>query len=283
MVTRTNRSLVGKYWIMKDITSLLTEQARKQGINPAEFLKFAKQSGVNIHTPANLWLDKFITIDKQMLTLKDKIRQIADTNINVLIVGETGTGKEIIANALHGNRPGEFLGVNCTAIQESLLEAELFGATKGSYTGCSADRIGNFEFCQNGTIFLDEIGDMPKVLQSKLLRVIENREIRRLGSNNNIKINCRFVAATNYLDLSKDNSRFRPDLYWRLNGIQLHTKPIRERRYDIPAIARFYDKEKILPDTLFQTWVEEADLFPFFGNARELKNLVESQVILNKI
>ncbi|MCX7926277.1 MAG: sigma-54 dependent transcriptional regulator, partial [Fimbriimonadales bacterium] len=181
---------------------------------------------------------------KQVL---ETVERVADTRTTVLITGESGTGKELIARMLHershrASKP--FVAVSCAAIPETLLEVELFGAVKGAYTGADADRIGKFEAADGGTLFLDEIGDIPPLIQVKLLRVLQEREIERLGSNTPIPIDVRLVAATNRnLQEAFDAGTFRSALFYRLQVVHIHLPPLRERREDIPLLANHFLKK----------------------------------------
>lgn len=207
--------------------------------------------------------------------------RITDRDISVLVSGESGTGKELIARALHYNSPRrdkEFVAINCAAIPAHLLESELFGYVRGAFTGAAQDKKGLFETAEGGTLFLDEIGDMPIEMQSKLLRALESREIRRVGSHRLIPINVRLVSASNkpLLGLAK-KKQFREDLYYRLNAVELHLPPLRERREDIPLLAEFLLKElspehpkKLSPRTLSLLMA-----YDWPGNIRELKNELE--------
>jgi formate hydrogenlyase transcriptional activator len=221
----------------------------------------------------------------------DQVEQVAPTNSTVLIEGETGTGKELIAHAIHNasQRYGRaFIKLNCAAIPLDLLESELFGHEKGAFTGAIAQKIGRFEMADKGTLFLDEVGDIPPALQPKLLRVLQEQEFERLGSGRTHKVDVRLIAATNR-DLVKMVARgqFRNDLYYRLNVFPLFLPALRERREDIPAlVTHFVDIfsrrmgkqiESIHPETMaaFQ-W------YSWPGNVRELQNLVERAVILSR-
>ncbi len=221
----------------------------------------------------------------------DQVEQVAPTDSTVLIEGETGTGKELIAHAIHNasQRCGRaFIKLNCAAIPLDLLESELFGHEKGAFTGAIAQKIGRFEMADKGTLFLDEVGDIPSALQPKLLRVLQEQEFERLGSGRTHKVDVRLVAATNR-DLMKMVARgqFRSDLYYRLNVFPILLPALRERREDIPALVTHFVKlfsrrmgkqvDSVPPETMaaFQWY-----LWP--GNIRELQNLVERAVILSR-
>jgi len=221
----------------------------------------------------------------------DQVEQVAPTDSTVLIEGETGTGKELIAHAIHNasQRCGRtFIKLNCAAIPLDLLESELFGHEKGAFTGAIAQKIGRFEMADKGTLFLDEVGDIPPALQPKLLRVLQEQQFERLGSGRTHQVDVRLVAATNR-DLVKMVARgqFRSDLYYRLNVFPVSLPALRERREDIPALVNHFVKlfgrrmgkqvDSIPPETMaaFQ-W------YSWPGNIRELQNLVERAVILSR-
>lgn len=217
------------------------------------------------------------------------IQIVAPTNSTALILGETGTGKELVARAIHehsGRKNGSFVKVNCAAIPASLLESELFGHEKGSFTGAVAQRIGRFELAHQGTLFLDEIGEMPLELQPKLLRAIQDQEFERLGSTRTIRTDVRFVAATNRdLKAMVDKNEFRADLYYRLHVFPLHVPPLRERREDIPLLIRYFVQKHAHRmgrniDTIPASGLEALTRYDWPGNIRELQNVIERSVIL---
>lgn len=233
----------------------------------------------------NIGLDKIFGQSQKINNLKNKVKMIASATSTVLINGESGTGKELFARALHeeserANAP--FVAINCGAIPENLLESELFGYVKGAFTGADPKgKIGKFELADNGTLFLDEIGDMPLYIQVKLLRVLEQREIIRLGSNKPIKVNVRVIAATNKnLEEMIKEKTFREDLYYRLNVIPLNIPSLREREEDIRLIAtnfinkfsKLFDKKVVKIEEEFWNYIESYD-WP--GNVRELQNTIE--------
>ena len=218
------------------------------------------------------------------------MKKVSSSPATVLIIGESGTGKELIARAIHYNSPRSvkpFIALNCAAIPENLFESELFGYEPGAFTGASARKIGLFEAANNGTLFLDEIGDMPLMMQSKLLRVLQDREIRRLGGKDAIKINIRIITATNK-DLVKELAKggFREDLYYRLKVVTIQLPPLRERKEDIPALVEFF---RIKYNNEFGkriTGVDQPSLkalveYSWPGNIRQLESVIERAVILS--
>ena len=209
----------------------------------------------------------------------------------MLITGESGTGKELVAEALHRasvRNPHPLVKVSCAALPETLLETELFGHEKGSFTGAMAMRKGRFETANLGTIFLDEIGEMTLATQTKLLRILQEREFERIGSNTPIKIDIRVITATNReLAAEVEAGRFREDLYYRLNVIHIHMPPLRERRDDIPALVEhFLVKYRHAPGAIPTTISEEALAqlvdHDWPGNVRELENAIERAVVLSR-
>jgi formate hydrogenlyase transcriptional activator len=217
------------------------------------------------------------------------IQTVAPTDATVLITGETGTGKELVARAIHelsGRSKGSFVKVNCAAIPASLLESELFGHEKGSFTGAVAQKIGRFELAHGGTLFLDEIGEMPLELQPKLLRAIQDQEFERVGGNRTIRTDARLVAATNRnLKAMVEDNKFRADLYYRLHVFPLDVPPLRHRREDIPLLTRYFVQKHAQRmgrdiDTI-PTFVMDALMnYEWPGNIRELQNVLERSVIL---
>lgn len=226
-----------------------------------------------------------------MQRIFERMQRIIKTDSTVLILGESGTGKELVARALHhnGRRSGRpFIAVNCGAIPETLLESELFGYTKGAFTGAVRDKIGKFEAANHGTIFLDEIGTMPMHLQSKLLRVLQEQEVERVGATKPIKLDVRVISATN-ADLEEQvrQGSFREDLYYRLNVIPLPLPPLRERREDLlPLVSHFLDKFCHLMNrpvmTLSKPALDALERYRWPGNVRELENVVERMVALTE-
>lgn len=233
-------------------------------------------------------LDSIISVSKSMESLKELTKRAAKTNSNVLILGESGTGKELFAHAIHNNSrriDAPFIKVNCGAIPYELLESELFGYEEGSFTGArKGGKIGKFKAADGGTIFLDEIGDLPMNMQVKLLRVLQDKEIERIGSNFSEKIDVRVIAATNK-DLEKmvSEGMFRLDLYYRLNVVSIKIPPLRERKEDIPILSRhLVDKisrgENIRVDKISDNTLEYLKNYDWPGNVRELENILERAI-----
>ncbi|WP_310596762.1 sigma 54-interacting transcriptional regulator [Aeromonas aquatica] len=226
-----------------------------------------------------------------MQSVLEKVRLVAQSDCSVLILGETGTGKELIAQAIHrlsARREQEMVKVNCAAIPTGLIESDLFGHEKGAFTGALTQRIGRFERAHKGTLFLDEVGDMPLDLQPKLLRVLQEHELERVGNSNPIAIDVRLVAATNCDLLSMvKNKRFRSDLYYRLNVFPIELPPLRERREDIPLLVNFFIKKiarrmrrniTSIPADAMKMLVS----LPWYGNIRELENIIERAVVMTR-
>ena len=233
-------------------------------------------------------LDSIIGCSNATKTLKEDIKKIATTNSTVLITGESGTGKELVARSLHSQgdrRDKPFVVINCSAIPDTLLESELFGYVKGAFTGANQNgRIGKFELANSGVIFLDEIGDMPLYLQAKILRVIQEKKIERIGSNKSIDLDIKIIAATN-VDLEKKitEQKFRRDLYYRLNVIPIKLLPLRERKEDIiPIVNNLIKKYNILSSKYVHSFDENVKTallnYDWPGNVRELENVIELMI-----
>lgn len=224
-----------------------------------------------------------------MRALVDKIKKVGATPARVLITGENGTGKELVARALHKHSPRArktFIEVNCAAIPGELIESELFGHMKGSFTGATADRAGKFEQANGGTLFLDEIGDMSLAAQAKVLRVLQDNVITRIGGARSISVDVRVIAATNKnVEAEIAAGRFREDLYYRLNVVPIHVPSLREHREDIPALVSYFiavltEREGIVPRRMAESAMEKLKSFDWPGNVRELRNTVERLLIL---
>jgi len=224
-----------------------------------------------------------------MVEALEIMKKVSSSHITVLILGESGTGKELAARAIHYNssrRVKPFIAVNCAAIPENLIESELFGYEPGAFTGATSRNIGLFEASHSGTIFLDEIGDLPALTQSKILRVLQDKEIRRLGSRENIKIDVRIIAATNK-DLEKEiqQKNFREDLYYRLKVITINLPPLRERKDDMPALVSFFIKKYNQEFGKRVKGIEENALkalrdYHWPGNIRQLESVIERAVLM---
>ncbi|MBP6405490.1 MAG: sigma-54 dependent transcriptional regulator [Proteobacteria bacterium] len=239
---------------------------------------------------ADAALQRLVGESDAMREVKSRIAKVARSMAPVLVRGESGTGKELAARALHAcshRADGPFVAVNCSAIPENLLEAEFFGARKGSYTGATQDRDGYFQAARGGTLFLDEIGDLPLPMQSKLLRAIQERQVRPLGSTQEDMVDVRVVSAT-HKDLAADvqAGRFRQDLYYRLNVIEILVPPLRERRDDLPRLcdallARIAHESGMPVPTLSPAVLAQLCAHPLPGNVRELENLLHRAVALS--
>jgi DNA-binding NtrC family response regulator len=234
--------------------------------------------------------DSILGESQAIKTVYDRIEKALSTNITVIISGETGTGKELVAKAIHYNskrKDKSFVTVNVSAIPSDLIESELFGHEKGSFTGAAYRRIGRFEEADGGTLFLDEIGEMELSLQAKLLRVLQEKEIVRIGSNKPVRTDCRIVVATNKnLKEEVKKGNFREDLYYRLLGLPIELPPLRERENDILILARYFigkfcEENNILSKKLSVQGQKKLMNYPFPGNVRELKSVIELAVTLS--
>ncbi len=233
---------------------------------------------------------QIITQDPVTLRLLDTMKQIAPSDCSVIITGESGTGKELAARFIHANSQRSskpFVAINCGALQEELLANELFGHEKGAYTGANSTHQGLIETAESGTLFLDEIAEMSLNMQIKLLRVLQENEVQRLGGTQTYAINVRFLAATNRdLELEIAEGRFRQDLYYRLNVIQIHLPPLSERINDIPLLAYHFLKKHCLNmnkeiDDFIPEVIDILSQYGFPGNIRELENLIERAIVLS--
>jgi DNA-binding NtrC family response regulator len=233
--------------------------------------------------------DSIIGQSPAMQEVFKMVGRISNSDAAVMITGESGSGKELVARAIHqysARHERPFLAINCAAIPENLLESELFGHEKGSFTGASAQRIGRFEQCDGGTLFLDEIGDMPLSIQSKLLRVLQDGTFSRVGGNQTITTDVRIVAATNRnLEAEVAGKKFREDLFYRLNVVRLHLPPLRNRREDVRLLAEYFLKriaaQRLKPQLqLSQEAVEVLESHPWPGNVRELENTIHRAAVL---
>jgi len=220
-----------------------------------------------------------------------RVKEVAGTDSSVLITGETGTGKELIARAIHQlskRKHRALIKVNCPALPAGLIESELFGHEKGSFTGAISKKLGRFELADGGTIFLDEIGDLPQEVQAKLLRVLQEHEFERIGSTQTIKVNVRVIAATNRnLEQAARQNSFRADLYYRLNVFPIHLPPIRDRKEDIPLLTRFFVNKHMIRmgkriEEIDRETMSRLHAYSWPGNIRELENVIERAVILCK-
>jgi two-component system response regulator PilR (NtrC family) len=264
--------------LKKIIRNALTRRGEKQG--DALFRKEVEDA---------VCFGNMIGNSREMLKVYGTIKKVADTPANILILGESGTGKELVARAIHENSSRSempFLVINCGGIPENLLESELFGYSKGAFTGAYSDKAGLFEVAQAGTVFLDEISELPPPLQVKLLRVVQEKTFRRIGGSDDIRVDVRIISATNRnLADSVKSGSFREDLYYRLNVIPIHLPPLRERREDIPILTKHfiekYSREFSKEIKTISAYALELLMqYPFPGNVRELENIIERSIAL---
>jgi len=235
--------------------------------------------------------DNIIGTSQVMQRVFSRMEKVTGTDSTILILGASGTGKELVARAIHYNGPRKnkpFIAINCGAIPSELLESELFGHVKGAFTSAYAEKAGKFEVAHGGTLFLDEIGNMPQQLQVKLLRVLQEHELERVGSSQKIQINIRLISATNVnLQEQVKSGQFREDLYYRLNVIPIHLPPLKERRGDIPQLARFFG-EKICKEmnrpqiSIGADAIKAMEAYDWPGNVREMENIIERTIALTE-
>ena len=273
---------IEKDFAIEDLKKIIRDALTKKGVKRDDSLflkKVGEASGFG----------KMIGNSREMVKLYATIKKVADTPANVLILGESGTGKELVARAIHENssrRQMPFMVINCGGIPENLLESELFGYIKGSFTGAYTDKAGLFEVARGGSVFLDEIGELPPLLQVKLLRVVQEKTFRRIGDSEDIRVDVRIISATNKnLADNVKSGLFREDLYYRLNVIPFHLPPLRERKEDIPVLTKHFI-EKYSREfgkeirTISAYALELLMQYPFPGNIRELENIIERSIAL---
>ena len=266
------------------------EKWRERVERAVEYRRFQSLTSLASAVSEDSWRRFLVGHSRKMQQVCEIIRLVANRRCTVLISGETGTGKEMAARAIHAASERAHMplvALNCSAIPESLLESELFGHVKGAFTGAVGNRIGRFEQAHRGTLFLDEVGDLPLEFQAKLLRVLQEREFQRLGSSETVKMDVRVIAATN-VDLVERlrTGKFREDLYYRLNVVPINMPPLRERRSDVPLLAHHFIQKvcrqetlplrRIAPETL-----RRLALFEWPGNVRQLENAVEMAVVMS--
>ncbi len=279
----------------QEITALKkSEKKLRKALEEVKDLKNRLQAE-NIYLQAEIKIvhnfEEIITGSKVFKEVLGKVEQVAATNATVLILGETGTGKELLVRAVHNlseRRERPLVKVNCAALPANLIESELFGHERGAFTGALSRKIGRFELANDGTIFLDEIGDLPLELQAKLLRVLQEGEFERLGSSSTIKVDVRIIAATNReLKKAVESGHFREDLYYRLNVFPIICLPLRERKEDIPLLVKHFSEkfgakvgrqiESINPNVM-----DALIAYDWPGNVRELENIIERAVIISR-
>lgn len=273
---------IEKGFNIEDIKTIVSSALDRKGVKTEDAL-FIKEVADTVS------FGNMIGKSKGMLKVYSLIKKVAETPTNVLILGESGTGKELVARAIHENSPRKnmpFEVINCGGVPESLLESELFGYVKGAFTGAYGDKSGLFEIARGGTIFLDEIGDLPPLLQVKLLRVVQEKTFRRVGGTEEKKVDVRVISATNKnLEEKVKDGSFREDLYFRLNVIPVRLPPLRERKEDIPVLTKHFiakcSKEFNKEIRTISSYAMELLMkYPFPGNVRELENIIERSVAL---
>ncbi len=273
---------IEKDFAIEDLKKIIRDALTKKGVKRDDSLFLKKVEAAS-------GFGKMIGNSREMVKLYATIKKVADTPANVLILGESGTGKELVARAIHENssrRQMPLVVINCGGIPENLLESELFGYIKGSFTGAYTDKAGLFEVARGGSVFLDEIGELPPLLQVKLLRVVQEKTFRRIGDSEDIHVDVRIISATNKnLADNVKSGLFREDLYYRLNVIPLHLPPLRERKEDIPVLTKHFI-EKYSREfgkeirTISAYALELLMQYPFPGNIRELENIIERSIAL---
>ncbi len=266
------------------------EYFRAQVNRAAERAALQKQNqALQEQVLSQVGFEGIIAASQSMQKVVQTARQVAQSDIPILVMGESGTGKELVARAIHNNskrRKQRLVALNCAGLSESILEDELFGHVRGAFTGAQTEREGRFEHADDGTLFMDEIGDMPQAMQAKLLRVLENGEVVRLGSNEPIRVDVRLISATNRnLDEMVAEKKFREDLFFRIKGATILIAPLRERREDIPILIHYFMK---LASERYNKEIsgikpEAQQLlmsYPWPGNVRQLKNVIENMIVM---
>ena len=305
ILTFSLASLVGSYLLVRWIIGPLERfvaKARKNPAIPSDLFEnqpdpaasdlhhyeriLEKITDMIDNTEASRLFPEILGQSLVMRGLMSRILKVAPSDATVLITGESGTGKELVAKAVveHSPRADKpFVKVNCAAIPEGLLESELFGHEKGAFTGAVSARAGKFETADKGTVFLDEIGDMPPSLQAKLLRVLQEKEIQRLGSGKTLHVDLRIIAATNKdLETLVADGRFREDLYFRINVFRLDVPPLRARKEDIPILAACFADRGPTPKKMAPDALETLKSYPWPGNVRELRNIIERACLTSR-
>ncbi len=271
-----------KNFDIEDLKGIIRDALKKKGVKKkeAQFMKSVEDA---------VSFGNLIGKSREMLEVYSLIKKVAGTTANVLITGESGTGKELVARAIHDNSPRKnmpLVVINCGGIPEALLESELFGHVKGSFTGAYSDKAGLFENAGGGTIFLDEIAELPLVLQVKLLRVLQEKTFRRVGGQKDIKVDVRIISATNQnLKQKVEDGSFREDLYYRLNVVLINLPPLRDRKEDIPVLTEYfiekYSKKFGKEIKKISSYAMELLMeYKFPGNVRELENIIERSAAL---
>jgi len=271
--------------VIKNISAVDGKVSKKDEISRFSII-FEQVSEILSKVDSKELFPKIVGQSRAMRGVFNQIVKVAPTDSTVLILGETGTGKELVTNSIHDHsrRKGKpFVAINCSAIPDGLLENELFGHEKGAYTGANERKLGKFEIAGGGTIFMDEIGDMPLETQAKILRVLEEGYIERIGGMRPIKVDVRVIAATNK-DLSEmvDAGKFRPDLYYRLNVFSINLPPLRERREDIPILVENFIKTHKKNLSVSSKSMQLLTAYDWPGNVRELHNVLEAASVLAK-
>lgn len=272
------------------VNSAILRNNKDEKIGAVEtFLDISEIKNLSEHLDERFKYENIVGKNKEIKRIITVLESVAQTDSSVLITGESGTGKELAARAIHLNshrRTGPFTAVNCSAFAESLIESELFGHEKGAFTGAVKTKVGRFELANGGTLFLDELGDLSVTVQTKLLRVLETREIERVGSNKSIKIDTRIIAATNKdLEIEIEEGRFREDLYYRINVMNIQLPPLRQRKDDLPILVNhFIDKFNSKFERNIKHFSSSAfDIlmdYNWQGNIRELENVIEHCFVL---